>query len=44
MAMSSAIVIGAVYRAKDGSLSAGDLLSSVVRLNLELAMAGWPQK
>ena len=39
-----AIVLSAVHRAKDGSLGAEDLLASVLRLSLELAEAGWPQK
>ena len=33
-----------MHRAKDGSLSAEELLVSMVRLNLELAVAGWPRK
>ena len=39
-----AVVVGAVHRALDGSLSFSDLLVSVVRLVLEMAIAGWPTK
>ena len=37
-------MIGAVHRALNGSLSFNDLLISVVRLLLEMAIAGWPTK
>ena len=39
-----AVVVGAIHRALDGSLNPSDLMLSVVRILLEMAIAGWPIK
>ena len=39
-----AVVVGAIHRALDGSLTPSDLLVSVVRILLEMGIAGWPMK